>query len=72
MNFFLLSYTSNPFLKKGVHSKRKEFALRESKFFPFGVDPFLKGTKYLDSVVFPESVFVHLKALLTTELKTVI
>ena len=28
---------------KGVYSKRKEFAPRGSKFFPFRVDPFLEG-----------------------------
>ena len=29
--------------KKGVLSKRKEFAPMGSKFFPFRVDPFLEG-----------------------------
>ena len=33
---------NNPFIK-GVYSKRKEFAPRGSKFFPFRVDPFLEG-----------------------------
>ena len=30
--------------KKGVYSKRKEFAPQRSKFFPYGVDFFSEGT----------------------------
>ena len=33
----------SPFLK-GIYSKRKEFAPKWSKFFPFRVDPFSEGT----------------------------
>ena len=31
------------FLLKGVYFKRKEFAPKWSKFFPFNVDPFSEG-----------------------------
>ena len=30
---------------KGAYSKRKEFAPKGSKFFPFRVDPFLEGSR---------------------------
>ena len=43
MTSCLLSCTSIPFLK-GVNSTMKEFAPKWSKFFPFRVDPFQKGT----------------------------
>ena len=33
-----------PLIRKGVYSKRKEFAPFGSKFFPFRVDPFLEGS----------------------------
>ena len=43
-DFFLLSCTYTPFWK-GVYSKRKEFAPKGSKFFPFRVEPFSEGRK---------------------------
>ena len=46
-------------LLKGVYSKRKEFALTGSKFFPFGVDPFSKEGKInFDRIVSLGSVFI--------------
>ena len=33
-----------PFFWKGVYSKRKEFAAKGSKFFPFSIDPILEVT----------------------------
>ena len=66
MTSYLLSYTSIPF-RKGVYSKRKEFAPMGSKFFLFRIDPSSKGLKReannLDRVVSPESVSVLLKSL---------
>ena len=47
---------------KGVCFKRKEFAPKGSKFFPFRVDPFSEGRQSnFDRVVSPESVSIHLK-----------
>ena len=37
--------TPNPFWK-GIYSKRKEFAPRGSKFFPFREDPFRRESKW--------------------------
>ena len=37
--FCLITCTQAP-SEKGVYSKRKEFAPKGSKFFPFRVDPF--------------------------------
>ena len=39
MTSYMLFCTLNPICKR-VYSKRKEFAPRGSKFFPFRVDPF--------------------------------
>ena len=44
---------------KGVCFKRKEFAPKGSKFFPFTVDPFSEGRQ--SNFVSPESVSIHLK-----------
>ena len=43
---FALLYTY-PFLtsEEGICSNRKEFAPKESKFFPFRIDPIQKGDK---------------------------
>ena len=41
----LLSCITIPFWKKRVYYKRKEFAPKGSKFFPFRVDPLLKEGK---------------------------
>ena len=57
-DFWFDFYTPNLFWKgvhsktkepiwQGVHSERKEFAAKGSKFFPFRVDPFQKGCKYI-------------------------
>ena len=40
---FLLALLYTKHLLKRVFSKRKEFAPRGSKFFPFRVDPFSEG-----------------------------
>ena len=57
----LLSCTTNPVWKE-VYAKRKEFAPKGSKFFPFRVDPFLeRRKKQSDRVATPESVSIRLK-----------
>ena len=57
MTSFLLFCTQNPF-RKGVYPKRKEFAPKGSKFFPFRKDPFLEGSQtILTKVASLESVF---------------
>ena len=49
---------SNPLLK-GVYSKRKEFAPKGSKFFPFRVDLISEGRKNtFDRFIFLEGVSV--------------
>ena len=60
-DFFLLSCTYTPFWK-GVYSKRKEFAPKGSKFFPFRVEPFSKGRQNnVDRATSPENVLTPLK-----------
>ena len=57
----LLSWTGIP-SQKEVYSKRKEFAPRGSKFFPFRVDPFEDGDRiHFDRTASPESVSILLK-----------
>ena len=52
----LLACAPRPFLK-GVYFKREEFALRESKFVSFRVDPFSEGKpKQSDRVMSLENV----------------
>ena len=61
MNPRLFSCTPKPFWK-GVFSKRKEFAPRGSKFFPFRVDPFSEGMQCnaMLTVTLHVSVHIHL------------
>ena len=47
---FMFAFLLIKTLLKGVHSKRKEFAPRGSKFFPFRVDPFSEGSKTILTV----------------------
>ena len=54
---FLFEFHNTKYLWKGVYSKRKEFASKGSKFFPFREDPFQKGDKTIftspEGVSFP-------------------
>ena len=62
MTFCLLSCTPSPFWK-GDYSKRKEFAPRRSKFFPFRIDPFSEGRQNnFDRVTSPENDSVPLNS----------
>ena len=51
--------------RPGIYSKRKEFASKGSKFFPFRADPFQRGGKNnfteFDRAVSPEKVSIPLK-----------
>ena len=52
----------------GVYAKRKEFAPKGSKFFPFRVDPLIEGDEKEDWVTAHESVAIRLShALLSTK-----
>ena len=60
MRLPLLSCTPIPFLKGG-YSKRKEFAPKGSKFFPFIVDPCLERSNTIfERVASPESASIPL------------
>ena len=50
------------FAEKGIYSRGKEFAPKESKFFPLRVDIFLEGRQNnFDRITTPEGVSIPLK-----------
>ena len=66
MNSCLLSCTLCSFVK-GVYSKKKEFAPKRSKFFPFRVDRFSEWRQSIFLRVSPLKVYHFLNTLLSVD-----